>query len=122
MKALVIGIGCRRGVSVEQIQAAVRAALAQRRLEDVRAIASIDSKADEAGLLAFAARYALPLVFLSRAELARVEVAASAKVQEHVGIGAVSEACALLASRAGRIVVPKFVLDGVTVAIAADQH
>jgi cobalt-precorrin 5A hydrolase len=121
MKFLAIGIGCRRGVSVEQIQAAVLKALGPRPLEQIRAIASIESKAHEAGLLEFAARHDLPLVLFSREQLARIDTAASAKVYEHIGIGGVCEACALLASRGGRIISPKLAVDGVTVAIASDH-
>jgi cobalt-precorrin 5A hydrolase len=121
MKDLVIGIGCRRGVSAEQIQVAVMAALEHRPIEDVRMMASIDSKADEAGLLEFAARHALPLSYFSGDQLAQVDTAPSAKVRELIGIGGVCEACALLASHVGHLIIPKLVVDGVTVAIASDH-
>jgi cobalt-precorrin 5A hydrolase len=121
MKALVIGIGCRRGASVEQIHTAVLAGLGERRLADVRVVASLGSKAGEAGLREFASRLGLPLTLFSGAELAGVEGATSAIVQQHVGVGSVAEACALLASHGGRIVVPKLILDNVTVAVAADR-
>jgi cobalt-precorrin 5A hydrolase len=121
MKDLVIGIGCRRGVSATQIQAAVFAALAHRSLEQVRALASIESKADEAGLLEFAASHGLALSYFSRDQLAQVDTAPSAKVHEHIGVGGVCEACALLASHDGYLIIPKLVVDGVTVAIASDH-
>jgi cobalt-precorrin 5A hydrolase len=121
MKDLVIGIGCRRGVSAEQIRVAVSAALAHRSLEDVRMLASIDSKADETGLLEFATRHALPLSFFSRDQLAQVDTTPSAKVRELIGIDGVCEACALVASHDGHLIIPKRVVDGVTVAIASDH-
>jgi cobalt-precorrin 5A hydrolase len=121
MKNLAIGIGCRRGVSATQIQAAVFAALAHRPLERVRMMASIESKADEAGLLEFAARHGLPLSYFSRDQLTQVDIAPSAKVREHIGIDGVCEACALLASYDGHLIIPKVVFDGVTVAIASDH-
>ncbi|SAL75750.1 cobalamin biosynthesis protein CbiG [Caballeronia choica] len=123
--SIVIGIGCRRGVSVEEIEAAVRAALGKfgkRSLAEVRVIASIEGKSDEAALLAFCERHKLPLRFYTAAQIADVETGASPYVQKHLGVGGVCEPCALLASHEGRIVVPKTAVDDVTVAIAADRH
>lgn len=123
--SIVIGIGCRRGVSVEEIEAAVRAALGKlgtRSLAEVRVIASIEGKSDEAALLAFCERHKLPLRFYTAAQIADVETHASPHVQKHLGVGGVCEPCALLASHEGRIVVPKTTVDDVTVAIAADRH
>ena len=121
MKDLVIGIGCRRGVNARQIEVAVFAALAHRPLEQVRMVASVDSKADEAGLLEFAADHGLPLNFFSREQLSQVDAVPSAKVQELIGVGSVCEACARLASHDGHLIIPKLVVDGVTVAIASDH-
>ena len=121
MSTWVIGMGCRRGVSVEQIHAAVFAALGTRPLASVRALASVDSKKDETALLEFAARHGLPLQFFSKQHIAQVETSTSERVQALLGIDGVCEPCALLASRNGRIIVPKRVTDGVTVAIAEDD-
>ncbi|WP_213762195.1 cobalamin biosynthesis protein [Caballeronia sp. dw_19] len=120
MSTWVIGIGCRRGVSVEQIHAAVFAALGTRPLASIRALASIDSKKDETALLEFATHHGLPLQFFSKRDIAQVETSMSGRVQALLGIDGVCEPCALLASRNGRIIVPKRVTDGVTVAIAED--
>jgi cobalt-precorrin 5A hydrolase len=117
----VIGIGCRRDVSVEQIHAAVFAALGTHPLASTRALASIDSKNDEPALLEFAARHGLPLQFFSKQHIAQVETGASQRVQALLGIDGVCEPCALLASRNGRIIVPITVIGGVTVAIAEDD-
>ncbi|WP_375507673.1 cobalamin biosynthesis protein, partial [uncultured Caballeronia sp.] len=54
-----IGIGCRRGVSIGQIDAAVCAALGNEPITHVRALASIDGKQDETALLEFAALHHL---------------------------------------------------------------
>jgi cobalt-precorrin 5A hydrolase len=121
MNTWVIGIGCRRGVRVEQIHAAVFAALGARPFANVRALASIDSKKDETALIEFAARHGLPLQFFSKRHIAQIETSASERVQTLIGIDGVCEPCALLASRDGRIIVPKIVADGVTVAIAEDN-
>src|ERR1700746_2722190 len=52
LKPLVIGIGCRRGVTAEQIDSAIQCALArvERPFSDVREVATIDVKQDEPGL------------------------------------------------------------------------
>jgi cobalt-precorrin 5A hydrolase len=125
-QSIVLGIGCRRGVSVEEIEAAVRCALQAlhtHSLANVRAVASIEGKSDEAALLAFCERHRLPLQLFTAQRIADVEAnsPASAPVQKHLGVGGVCEPCALLASRDGRIVVPKTIVDDVTVAIAADR-
>jgi cobalt-precorrin 5A hydrolase len=125
MKTLTVGIGCRRFASADQIDAAVRAALAGTQgaspFDEIREVATIDSKAREPGLLAFCARHALPLRTFSReqiAALAAVVPTPSDTVREHLGVEGVCEPCALLASSGGQLIVSKTALDGVTVAIA----
>lgn len=119
-----VGIGCRRGVSPEQIEAAVLAALGARPICAVRCVATLDAKAGEPGLLAFCARYRLPLVtFGAKAAGACADAhglpASSAAARLHVGAVAVCEPCALLAAPGGTLVVRKQVHEGVTVAVAA---
>ncbi len=121
MNTWVIGIGCRRGASVQQIHAAVFAALGARPFANVRALASIDSKKDETALIEFAARHGLPLQFFSKQDIAQIETGTSERVRTLIGIDGVCEPCALLASRDGRIIMPKIMADGVTVAIAEDN-
>ncbi|MEI6000052.1 cobalamin biosynthesis protein [Paraburkholderia bengalensis] len=118
---LVAGIGCRRGVSAEQIERAVRDALgATLDFAALHAVASLESKADEAGLVAFCAQHGLPLRTFTREAIASLDAATSvsAAAREHLGIDGVCEPCALLASRGGTLLVPKRARDGVTVAIA----
>ena len=52
-KAYVIGVGCRRNTPWEKIEAAIAASLADAGIarQEVRQIASIDVKKDEAGIL-----------------------------------------------------------------------
>ncbi|WP_216320412.1 cobalamin biosynthesis protein [Deinococcus aestuarii] len=122
-RPLTLGIGCRRGVSAEQVEAAVTHALAGRPLTDVREVATVDLKADEAGLLAFCDRYGLPLRVIAHADVeARPYVTQpSAWVQQSVGLPGVCEPCALIASPRGRLIVPKTALNGVTVAVVEDR-
>lgn len=124
VKPLVVGIGCRKDVTVAQIEAAVRHALGMRHLEEVREMATIDLKANEPGLLAFCERYDLPLRVLSRETVAaRSWVTQSSEwVRQNVGLDGVCEPCALVASMRGELIVPKTALDGVAVAIVEDKN
>jgi cobalt-precorrin 5A hydrolase len=121
MKRLSVGIGCRRGASIEQIDAAVRVALGDYAIDDIRSVATLDAKAEEPGLVAFCAQHGLPLRVFSRAQIASLPALAtpSAAVQAHMGVGGVCEPCALLAAPAGKLIIPKRVLDGVAVAVVA---
>ncbi|WP_207004028.1 cobalamin biosynthesis protein [Trinickia mobilis] len=121
-KPLTLGIGCRRLASAEQIDAAVRAALGAHSLDEVRAVATIDTKAQEPGLVAFCARHRLPLVAFTRAQIAGLAamptLTPSPAARAHLGVDGVCEPCALLAAQGGRLVVGKTVHGGVTVAVA----
>jgi cobalt-precorrin 5A hydrolase len=147
MKTLSVGIGCRLHSPAEQIEAAVRAALGAHSFDEIRIVASLDTKAREAGLLEFCARHALPLTFFSLEQIAAMPVAVpSAAVREHLGVDGICEPCALLGAVAGAgtgaglgesvishapratLLVRKTVHEGVTVAIASatarakDEH
>ena len=121
MKTLTVGIGCVKFASTEQIEAAVRIALAGRSLDDIREVATIDTKAQEAGLIDFCARYALPLRVFTREQIANAGSVStpSSTVRALAGVDGVCEPCALLAAPDGTLITPKTVVDGVTVAIAS---
>ncbi|WP_233885024.1 cobalamin biosynthesis protein [Paraburkholderia flagellata] len=118
--SLVLGIGCRRGVTLAQVDAAVRAALGAWPIESVTCVATLDAKADEPALQAFCAARALPLHTYTREQLAATPTTAppSAAAQAQFGVDGVCEPCARLAAAGGPLVHGKLVLDGVTVAIA----
>jgi cobalt-precorrin 5A hydrolase len=164
-KPLVVGIGCRKGVSEEQIERAVRYALGQGGaggaaaggakgvdvhdamgrdaggshgaasgagyespgpagdLAGIREVATVDLKAEEPGLVAFCRRHGIPLRVISKRQIAaRPWVSKPSEwVRQSVGLDGVCEPCALIASVRGRLVVPKTTLDGVAVAIVADE-
>ena len=97
---LALGIGCDRGTPESTIAQAVGEALAAcgATLAEVAAVASIDLKSDEAGLLEFARANGWNVVFYPAAKLAAVDVAnPSETVRRHTGTPSVSEAAALLA-------------------------
>lgn len=125
-RALAVGIGCRRGATLEQIEAAVLSALAPHTMADIACVATLDSKADEPGLVAFCERHRLRLMTFSAEEVQacfarRSSLRGSAVVQAQAGVQGVCEPCALLASPGGALVRDKRATDGVTVAIAASS-
>jgi cobalt-precorrin 5A hydrolase len=126
LKPLTVGIGCRKGVSAERIEAAVMQALiaaGDYGVGDVREMATVDLKAEEPGLLAFCAAHELPLRVLARDTLAaRPWVGKPSDwVRQNVGLDGVCEPCALVASARGALLVPKMTLDGVAVAVVMDK-
>jgi cobalt-precorrin 5A hydrolase len=112
-----LGIGCDRDTPAETIAQAVDAALAQAEVAatDVAAVASIDLKADEAGLLQLATTRGWQIKFYPAAELSEVAVPnPSEVVRKYTGTSSVSEAAALLAAQAGmnQLLVEKYKLRG----------
>lgn len=112
-----LGLGCDRGTPAETIARAVDEALARvgASLADVAAVASIDLKADEAGLLELAARHGWTVTFHPAATLAAVAVPnPSETVRRFTGTPSVSEAAALLAAGTdvGGLLVEKLRLRG----------
>ncbi|WP_415764923.1 cobalamin biosynthesis protein [Paraburkholderia sp. J10-1] len=119
--SLALGIGCRRGVTLAQVDAAVRAALGACPLESVTSVATLDVKAGDPALQAFCGAHALPLYTFTREQIAATPTIAppSAAAQAQFGVDGVCEPCARLAAGGGPLVRGKLALDGVTVAIAS---
>ncbi len=107
-KIYVVGIGCRRGKTLPEIEAQVIRALdgAGIKKEALAALASIDKKADEEGIIALAQKYQVPFLTFSAQELSaekerlggREQLASSKFVEEQVGVDNVCESAALLAA------------------------
>ncbi len=121
-KRYVLGIGCKKGMDVEKIEA-----LAERVMQelgigypDIYAFGSVDLKAEEPGLLSFSARHRIPFVTFSAERLSCVEgeFTASEFVQSTVGVDNVCERAAVLLSGGGEPVVRKQAENGVTIAVA----
>lgn len=115
---LTLGIGCRRGTGTEDIEAAVDEALRGIDPAAVRAVATIELKKDEAGLLEFCRKRGLCLVTYTAEELAAAvgSFTPSAFVKSVTGVDNVCERSAVLAG--GRLLAPKQAKNGVTVAVA----
>ncbi|MHA6575921.1 cobalamin biosynthesis protein [Pseudomonas yamanorum] len=97
---LAVGLGCQRGCSVDALLDLFNAALAEGGIERQRitALASIDRKEDEPGLLELALALKLPLTFFSAGQLASYEAQLSHKsetVFAHTGCYGIAESAAL---------------------------
>lgn len=123
-RAVTAGIGCRRGVTEEAVEQAFLSALGKAGCHElsVAAVATIDLKAAEPGLVAFCRRRGLPLHTYSAGELAAVEgsFTASAFVEKTTGVDNVCERAAVRLS-GGRLLSRKEPCSGVTVALALRQ-
>ena len=125
---IILGIGCRKGTPAGHIQAAIHQLLKEQNLHplSIAAIATIDLKKEELGLLAAAEALQTPVICYSSEELAAVpgDFAESAFVKQITGVGNVCERAALKAARerGGYLVCHKTVYDGVTVAAARIPH
>ena len=115
----VIGVGCQRGRTCEDIERIIEECGVQ--MQEVCAIASIDVKKDEAGLIEFASKNRLDFVTYTAEELmqAEGEFTASEFVKNTVGVDNVCERAAVLCSgKNGKLIQKKTARNGVTLAVA----
>ena len=122
-KKLRVGVGCRRGTSEAAIEAAIRAVLAEHRL-DLRAVSgvfSIELKKDEPGLLAACRKNGWPIRFYSAEQLRAVpgDFTRSEFVASVTGVDNVCERAALRGAET--LLVRKTALGGVSVAVALEH-
>lgn len=125
LKDLIVGIGCRRGSSADNIVSAIQQTLRDAHLDQnrVRLLSSAQLKSDEAGLLEASRQLGIPLRFILHEEIRNTvfEFEHSQFVNNQVELPAVAEPCALLAGRRTTFVVRKRIFDGVTVAVAREN-
>ncbi|MFR0356574.1 precorrin-3B C(17)-methyltransferase [Streptomyces sediminimaris] len=106
--SLVVGVGASRGVSADEVCALVEGALRDAGLSarSVAALATVDAKRDEPGIVEAAARFGVPVLTHPAEELAKVAVPnPSGAPLTAVGTPSVAEAAAL--ARGGELLVPK---------------
>ncbi len=112
-KSLVLGLGCDRHTPPELIMRGVDKVLADHGLSPkcVRAIASIDKKQDEEGLIALSQARGWPITFYDAEALDSVPNIEhpSEVVRRHVGTRGVAEPAARLLAGADALLVPKTV-------------
>lgn len=122
-KRYVVGMGCRKNKDTEELLDFYMKTLEKAMVEpgEVYALASIDKKRDEPGLLAISERMRIPFFTYTAEELNRVGacVHSSEFVKAHVGVDNVCERAALAGCEAnGTLIYEKQAFDGMTIAIA----
>jgi cobalt-precorrin 5A hydrolase len=122
---LIIGIGCKKGTGAARIAASVTDFLAKNHKSRpaLKLMATIDLKASEPGIVEFCQTNSLPLGTFSPEAIRQVEgqLSFSPFVHQTVGVGGVAEPCALLGGVRTRLVCPKTVYPGLTLALAEEE-
>ncbi|MEW9699101.1 cobalt-precorrin 5A hydrolase [Paenibacillus sp. SI8] len=98
-KVIVLGIGCNRGTSAEEIEAVIHETLDELAfsIRSVKAVCTIDLKKDEVGLLEVTAKHGWQFIHYTPEELNRVSIdAPSETVHRFTGAYGVSEPAAKL--------------------------
>ena len=123
-KRVIIGIGCRRSVTSDEVKDAIFTILKEENiaLEKIRLAATVDLKKGEKGLKEACSELGLPLVFISRKSIRNFKgVSSSEVVKRNIGLAGVCEPCALLAGRKTKLVLRKRISGRVTIAIAGEN-
>lgn len=123
-KVFVLGIGCKKGKTAEEIENRVKEELAKYHISihSIAEVATIDLKKTESGLLDFCKKYALPITFYTAEELREVngDYQTSEFVSKITGVDNVCERAAMRKAETGhsQLVIKKNGKDGVTIALA----
>lgn len=124
-RIVILGIGCKKGTGKEQIEAAVGEALSRWNIEpeSAAAVATIDIKKEEAGLLSYVRDHGLSFHTYPAGRLlqAEGEFSPSSFVREITGVDNVCERAAVSLAKdlgGGRLMMKKQAGGGVTVAAA----
>lgn len=120
-KNLVLGLGCNSETTLEEIESVVMDVL---RINNISfscifCLATIDIKASERGLVAFAKKHGIEMKTYTPDDINKLEnIAKSEAAFKATGAFAVAEPCAILASGHGRLKFSKYKQGNVTVAVA----
>ena len=123
---LVAGVGCKRGTGCTEILDHLQKTLKIAGLSGhcVRALATIEEKTLEKGLVEAAKKLGVPLLGFAAKDLNdaidQYGLEESNRVKERMGVGGVCEPAAMLACRKGLLMVPKTKGNGITVALARE--
>lgn len=122
-RAVVLGIGCRKGTAPEVLQKEVLDCLERQgvRREAVKKVATVEQKKDEAAIKELCREQGWLFDWFSAEELKKAEgeFLYSAFVEQTVGVGNVCERAAVLGG--GRLLFPKQKLMGITLAAAVED-
>ncbi|MCJ8141969.1 cobalamin biosynthesis protein [Ancylobacter sp. A5.8] len=125
---IVAGVGSRRGVTAQEVCAAVRGAMERHgvKLCDISLMATPALKGSEAGIMRAALDLGLLLVMVPQSQMEAAGTRAlshSDRVVALMGVPSVAEAAALAAAgRRSTLIGPRFVLGPVTCALAREAE
>lgn len=123
-QVLVLGVGCRRGVDTQVLLRTIDEFLARCGVSplSLKAVATIDIKGNEPGLVASCRILGLPLITFSAEELRRTKgkFTPSERVLNITGVDNVCERAAVRAS-GGRLIRGKTLFPGITLALAKGE-
>ncbi len=124
-QTVTVGIGCRKGISLEAVEELLEKVLKEHHLsvKAIEKICSIDIKKEEPALKQLADKLGVPFQVFSAEELELLTgvYTASAFVNQITGVDNVCERAAVLGSR-GELIVKKQALNGVTIAMAVRKE
>lgn len=126
-KNLIVGIGARRGIDRNIVVEAIRTSFEKHNLslKSIKKFATVDLKADEEGILNGIKEFGFhEIEIISRDKILEIEeqFEGSEFVKKEIGVSAVSEPCAFLASTGdGKFIEKKFRYTGVTVSIYEEK-
>lgn len=122
-KSLNIGIGCRRGKTKDEILEAIKRVFEINDLSYrcIKALATVDVKSDETGIIEACRELGCSMTVYDRSEIAKVQnlFQRSKFVEAKIGISSVCEPCAYLLG--GRLIVPKTIINGITIAVSKEE-
>ncbi|MBS4538575.1 cobalt-precorrin 5A hydrolase [Clostridium sp. D2Q-11] len=122
---IVIGIGCRRGISRNKILEAINLSMNDLNLhiKSIKALATIDVKRDEIGILDAAKCLHIPLTIIDRDRIKRIESKFNSSdfVRKTIGVGSVCEPCGYIVSKKGKCLMRKKAYEGITISIWKEE-
>lgn len=119
-KVIVLGMGCNRGTSAEEIDQVIRETLMELQfsLKSVKAICTINLKKDEQGFLDIIKKYGWDFITYTPEELNQVAISdPSATVYKYTGAYGVSEPAAILHSKTKKLDLVKKKSGNVTISV-----
>lgn len=122
-RLLHLGIGCRKGITASAVENAISSVLNRYNIDRraIKTAASIDIKSEENGLLEYCGKNGLQIRFYTADELRSLkgDFTASEFVESITGVDNVCERAALYGAK--KLIVKKTAVNGVTVALAAED-
>lgn len=124
-KNLVVGIGCRKGISLEDAQRALDETLDRYGIDQrsIKSLATIDFKGEEEGLKLLSQKMQIPLYTVTKEEINALEgtFEPSDWVKKSIGVGGVCQPAAKLVAMKGITIVPKQKIGPVTISVAVER-